>query len=71
VVDRTGIDGTWDVVLERTLTDPMTVAVINYSESAIDSYSSALGRLGLKLERTRAAVEQLIVDHVDRIPTEN
>ena len=33
--------------------------------------SAALEKLGLKLERSRAKVDRLVVDHVEKIPTEN
>ena len=71
VVDRTGVDGAWDLVLDRTDTDPNTYAVINYEESARDSFSASLGKVGLKLERTKVPFEQLIVERVDMNPTEN
>ena len=33
--------------------------------------SAALEKLGLKLERNRAQVDRLVVDHVEKSPTEN
>ncbi len=33
--------------------------------------SDALGKLGLKLEKSKAMVEQLVVDHVEKSPTDN
>jgi uncharacterized protein (TIGR03435 family) len=33
--------------------------------------SAALEKLGLKLERSRANVDRLVVDHVEKSPTEN
>ena len=33
--------------------------------------SAALERLGLKLEKSRATVERIVVDHVEKTPTEN
>jgi len=33
--------------------------------------TSSVEKLGLKLESSRAPVQQLIVDHVDKVPTEN
>ena len=59
------------MVLERTDTDPTTFAVINYADAATDSYSASLGKIGLKLEHTKAPFEQLVVDSVDINPTEN
>jgi uncharacterized protein (TIGR03435 family) len=33
--------------------------------------SAALEKLGLKLEKSRAKVGRLVVDHVEKTPTEN
>ena len=33
--------------------------------------SDALSKLGLKLEKSRAKVDRLVVDHVEKLPTEN
>jgi len=71
VVDRTGIDGAWDVVLDRTDLDPTMFVVINHVHDAMESFSASLGRLGLKVARTKAPSEQLVIEHVDMTPTEN
>jgi uncharacterized protein (TIGR03435 family) len=39
--------------------------------SGDSTVSDALGKLGLKLEKTKANVEQLVVDHVEKAATEN
>jgi len=39
--------------------------------SGDSTVSDALGKLGLKLENTKAMVEQLVVDHVEKIATDN
>ena len=61
VVDRTGIKGDWDIVLDTT----------GGLDERLSSYSAALEKQGLKFERITAPVEKLIVDSVDRNPTEN
>lgn len=60
VLDRTGIAGAWDFAIER-----------NCSASGCDTYASALEKIGLKLEKTTAPVERLVIDQIDKLPTEN
>ena len=60
VVDRTGIAGAGDFALERTCL-----------ASNCDTYASSLVRTGLKLEKTIAPAERLVIDHVDVTRTEN
>jgi uncharacterized protein (TIGR03435 family) len=39
--------------------------------SGNSTVADALGKLGLKLERTKANVEQLVLDHAEKLPSEN
>ena len=65
-MDRTGIDGLYDLDL-------------NYSDEASDQgpsnypgIATALQeQLGLKLESKKALFDMIIVDHAQKIPTEN
>jgi uncharacterized protein (TIGR03435 family) len=42
------------------------------SEPGGDStVSDALAKLGLKLEKSKAMIEQLVIDHVEKLPTDN
>jgi uncharacterized protein (TIGR03435 family) len=62
VVDQTGIQGEWDVELDRTFGD---------TDTALSSYMTSLKMQGLLLEKTTEPVEKLFIDHVDKVPTEN
>jgi uncharacterized protein (TIGR03435 family) len=62
VVDRTGIEGSWDVLLDEDISAP---------DARFSSISGSLEKQGLRLEKTTAAVEKLIVDKIDAVPTEN
>jgi uncharacterized protein (TIGR03435 family) len=64
VVDKTGISGTYNVDLKYA------------PESATDSpfpsfFTAVQEQLGLKLEPQKVPVEILVIDHADKVPTEN
>jgi uncharacterized protein (TIGR03435 family) len=64
VLDRTEISGAYSINLEY--------APMDGTDSALPSIFTVLEeQLGLKLVAQKVPVDELIVDHVDRIPTEN
>jgi uncharacterized protein (TIGR03435 family) len=65
VVDQTGLAGNYDVIVEY--------ARDGSTDSPLPSIFTALQeQLGLKLEPLKQVpVEMLVVDHVERVPTEN
>lgn len=64
VVDKTGIAGNFDFDL--------SYAPANDPNSPLPSLFTALQeQLGLKLESQKVPVEMLVIDHLDKIPTEN
>jgi uncharacterized protein (TIGR03435 family) len=74
VADRTGLTGEWDVVLERE--DPMSMRKVGsrgefQSYDPFEAYSSALAKVGLRLQKNSVRIEKLVVDHVDKVPTDN
>lgn len=63
VLNKTGIEGVFDIKLEVNL---------GPGEDTFVSWQRALqDQLGLKLESQRAPVEVLVIDHAERVPTEN
>jgi uncharacterized protein (TIGR03435 family) len=82
VVDMTGLRGSYEVQLDISASDiphdrvgspdqgdadhPATA-----SDPSGNSVFSSIEKLGLKLERRKAGVETLVIDHVDKLPTEN
>lgn len=69
-VDRTGLSGRYDFVLDyRGLLDPLSERAENVA--VIDCRRDALQQVGLRLDPVKQAVELLVVDHVDKLPTEN
>ena len=72
VVDQTGLRGQFDVALEwgpdGDSRDPSASALDRsqaYLQEALED------QLGLKLERRRAPIPVLLIDHIDQQPTEN
>ncbi|WP_158788582.1 TIGR03435 family protein [Granulicella sp. L46] len=64
VVDKTGLTGNYDFTL--------SYAPANDSNSSLPDFFTALQeQLGLKLESQKVPVNFLVIDHVDKIPTEN
>ena len=60
VVDRTGLEGAFDVVIDET-----------FGDLAAATITASLERQGLRLEKTMAPAEKIVVDHLDKVPTEN
>jgi uncharacterized protein (TIGR03435 family) len=64
VVDRTGLTGTYDFTL--------SYAPANDPNSSLPDFFTALQeQLGLKLQPQKIPVDFLVIDHTDRVPTEN
>jgi uncharacterized protein (TIGR03435 family) len=80
VVDMTGLTGLYQSAVDFSLMDLVSslhsqgieVPVGGNSDpDSGPSVSSALDKLGLKLEKTHAKVNRLVIDHVEKGPTEN
>ncbi len=66
MVDRTGLTGKYDIALEfgRTLSEQS-------SDTEQPDIFTAIQQLGLRLEKSKAPYEILVVDHVERRPLPN
>jgi uncharacterized protein (TIGR03435 family) len=86
VVDKTGLTGSYDFDLEFTQEDYMAMLIRSAIAAGVtlppealrmlsgasgDSLLNALERLGLKLETRKAPLEMLVIDHIEKAPTEN
>jgi uncharacterized protein (TIGR03435 family) len=67
--DRTGLTGRYDFVLEYAgMIDPTDE---HPSRAMIQARPEALKQVGLKLEVTKLPMDVVIVDHLEKVPTEN
>jgi uncharacterized protein (TIGR03435 family) len=64
VLDSTGIEGTFDVSLEWT-------ADSDGAAGGASVFSALTEQLGLRLESQSGPVEIILVDHAEKVPTEN
>ena len=68
VVDLTGLKGEYDFQLEISRPRPNKPG---FAEDTGPTIFDALAHLGLKLESRRAPMAIIVIDHVERVPTEN
>jgi uncharacterized protein (TIGR03435 family) len=68
VVDKTAIDGVYDFEFRWTSDDQ---APAGDAETAPSLFTALQETLGLRLQRQKVPVEMIVVDHVERVPTEN
>jgi uncharacterized protein (TIGR03435 family) len=86
VVDMTGLPGHYDLDLEFTEEDYRAMLIRSAISAGVvlppealkalegasgDSLLAALEKVGLKLERRKAPLDVIVVDHIARVPTEN
>ena len=65
-MDKTGIEGKYDITLEYAPEDPAAAAP---SQPSI--FTALQEQIGLRLEPQKVLVEMLIIDRCERAPTEN
>jgi uncharacterized protein (TIGR03435 family) len=70
VIDRTGIAGRYSAVLIFTRLEA-TASETAAQDAPPDFFTAVQQQLGLKLEPKKEPVEVLVVDHAERLPTEN
>ena len=67
MVDETGLDGIYTWV--RTIPPP--TAGMGYQDAVQDAFKAMIEAAGLKLETRKVPKETIVVDHLEKIPTEN
>lgn len=73
VLDRTGLTGIYDVTLEWTPDGPSSPGQISPANDDFipDIYTALRRQLGLQLEMKKTALDVIVVDHAEKIPTGN
>ena len=70
VVDQTGLDGIYSFQLRWSVNDPSSPAA-NDADPAPSVFTALEETLGLRLQHGKVPVPVIVVDHIDRVPTEN
>ena len=68
VVNKTGIEGLFGWMVSYT---PFSASGNSADSPAPDIFAAIEQQLGLKLEPKKEALQILVIDHLERIPTEN
>src|SRR5271157_975331 len=71
VVDQTGLEGTYDFSLTWTSTRRADDTSAASDPGFISLFDALQDQLGLKLERRKAPLDRIVIDHLERVPTEN
>lgn len=71
IVDETGLTGVYNIEIEFTREEPDQLGTTDLPDTAAPNLLEALQQqLGLKLERTKAPVDVIVIDHAEQ-PGEN
>jgi uncharacterized protein (TIGR03435 family) len=71
VVDQTGISGDWDFSFKYTSRPPASAAASGIEGENISVFDAVENQLGLKLEAAQIPTPVIVVDTVNRKPTDN
>jgi uncharacterized protein (TIGR03435 family) len=80
VVDRTGLTGVYEISMavpggrfDQAAHSDLTgnSPALDSAEVGGGSVAHSLGQLGLRLEAGKISIENLVVEHIERVPTEN
>jgi uncharacterized protein (TIGR03435 family) len=71
VVDKTGLTGDWDYNLEFAQGPVPASSPDKPSDPAPDFITAVRDQLGLKMEPKKGPIETLVIDHVEKTPTDN
>jgi uncharacterized protein (TIGR03435 family) len=70
VIDSTGVEGAYTFELHWAL-DASNTGAVDRGADEFAAIQDAIGTLGLHLQAQKVPVQMVVVDHVERVPTEN
>lgn len=65
LIDKTGLTGAYDFKLDQSNRAP------DVDSPAADFFTAVQEQLGLRFEKTKVEAQVLVIDHIDKVPTEN
>ncbi len=71
VVDRTGLTGAWDVKVAFGTGARPGASADEATEPAPDIFSAFEKQLGLKFQKAKAPLDVIVIDRIDKVPTDN
>jgi uncharacterized protein (TIGR03435 family) len=84
VVDATGLEGKYEIKLDwvpdgalgpkgasAAAAEPGVAGVGEAPTPTVDLFSAVRESLGLRLEPRKTPIDFLVIDHIERVPTEN
>jgi uncharacterized protein (TIGR03435 family) len=78
IVDKTGLTGTYDFKMDyaaaassRDAGQALTGPIGSVSDPAPGVFAALEKQLGLKLVKTRALLDFMVIDHIDKVPIDN
>ena len=71
VTDATGLQGVFDFTLDWSPSGDLKLASADSGDQGISIFTAIQGQLGLKLESGKGPVEVLVVDRIEKTPTQN
>jgi uncharacterized protein (TIGR03435 family) len=71
VRDITGLQGRYEVELELSMTDALAATPEEPQNALFNAGQDALKKLGLQMERRKGPIEIIVIDRLEKTPTEN
>jgi uncharacterized protein (TIGR03435 family) len=71
IIDMTGLKGRYQVILEVSSELFIGVDPDEMEHLTLQAFNNGLQKLGLRLEHQKASLETIVVDHIEKTPTDN